>query len=564
MSENVQKFQLTQSGKKYILTTQIEGNFVKLTCVESDVANSPVYLGRFSLVQLQQLSKMFDTMKTINQAQDFLNQSIENQKVSVESKGNLINITLFFQSEAKVEQTVTKDFSSEAINYNIQPIEYNAIEEQQQFVNLPVTTNETVESAVNYNYNYNIPETTNYNIIQDNNLFTTTTQEPTYTNTNYDLGATTTNYDNYQTYDNLNINTNLNIDTNLNTLDTLNTLNTNTNYDYNLNNAVEVQQSQMNTYETTIQTPQMETITLSLALNQVQAVTPKKIDEKKYLEEIEKLKTQIKILTEENTILKTKTVEKTIVTKTDNSNEIILLKQEIERLKQQLAQYINIEKTFENYKINKEKEIANLKLRIEELLRQITASHQTVSSGEKQTLTIQDTRLEVVKGDIIKSATELELLTRKMSKDYNKITLNLLYKATVDSDKASAFHEKCDGADNTLVLIESTNGKRFGGFTSCSWEGNSIEKKDEDAFVFSLDKKEIYDILPEEDAIGCYPKYGPVFLGCQIRVYDEFFKNGGTTFEKGVNYDTKEDYELSGGLKEFQIKEIEVYGVELQ
>ena len=564
MSENVQKFQLTQSGKKYILTTQIEGNFVKLTCVESDVANSPVYLGRFSLVQLQQLSKMFDTMKTINQAQDFLNQSIENQKVSVESKGNLINITLFFQSEAKVEQTVTKDFSSEAINYNTQPIEYNAIEEQQQFVNLPVTTNETVESAVNYNYNYNIPETTNYNIIQDNNLFTTTTQEPTYTNTNYDLGATTTNYDNYQTYDNLNINTNLNIDTNLNTLDTLNTLNTNTNYDYNLNNAVEVQQSQMNTYETTIQTPQMETITLSLALNQVQAVTPKKIDEKKYLEEIEKLKNQIKILSEENTILKTKTVEKTIVTKTDNSNEILLLKQEIERLKQQLAQYINIEKTFENYKINKEKEIANLKLRIEELLRQITASHQTVSSGEKQTLTIQDTRLEVVKGDIIKSATELELLTRKMSKDYNKITLNLLYKATVDSDKASAFHEKCDGAGNTLVLIESTNGKRFGGFTSCSWEGNSIEKKDEDAFVFSLDKKEIYDILPEEDAIGCYPKYGPVFLGCQIRVYDEFFKNGGTTFEKGVNYDTKEDYELSGGLKEFQIKEIEVYGVELQ
>ena len=114
------------------------------------------------------------------------------------------------------------------------------------------------------------------------------------------------------------------------------------------------------------------------------------------------------------------------------------------------------------------------------------------------------------------------------------------------------------------AVLESTNGKRFGGFTSCSWEGNSIEKKDEDAFVFSLDKKEIYDILPEEDAIGCYPKYGPVFLGCQIRVYDEFFKNGGTTFEKGVNYDTKEDYELSGGLKEFQIKEIEVYGVELQ
>ena len=276
MSENVQKFQLTQAGKKYILTTQIEGNFVKLTCVESEVANSPIYLGRFSLVQLQRLSKMFNTMKTISQAQEFLNQSIENQKVSVESKGNLINITLYFQSEVKVEQTVTKDLSSQAINYNTQPVEYNAVEEQ-QYVNLPVTTNETVESTTNYNFNFNIPETTNYDLTQDNNLFTTTTQNETYTNTNYDFGTTTTNYDNYQTYDNLNIDTNLNT---LNTLDTFNTLNTNTNYDYNLNNAVEVQQTQMNTYETTVQTPQMETLTLPLSLNQVQAIIPKTDDKK--------------------------------------------------------------------------------------------------------------------------------------------------------------------------------------------------------------------------------------------------------------------------------------------
>ena len=57
----------------------------------------------------------------------------------------------------------------------------------------------------------------------------------------------------------------------------------------------------------------------------------------------------------------------------------------------------------------------------------------------------------------------------------------------------------------------------------------------------------IYDIIQGEDAIGCYPKYGPGFLGCQIRIYDKFFKNGRTTFEKCLNYETQEDYELSGG-----------------
>jgi hypothetical protein len=74
----------------------------------------------------------------------------------------------------------------------------------------------------------------------------------------------------------------------------------------------------------------------------------------------------------------------------------------------------------------------------------------------------------------------------------------------------------------------------------------------------------IYNIIPGENAIGCYPKFGPVFLGCQIRIYDRFFENGGTTFEKGANYDTEEDYELSGGLKSFQVKDIEVYSVILE
>ena len=51
---NTQKFQLTQQGKIYILTTSIDGEFVKLTCHQPSVPNSPKYFGRFSLSQLQQ------------------------------------------------------------------------------------------------------------------------------------------------------------------------------------------------------------------------------------------------------------------------------------------------------------------------------------------------------------------------------------------------------------------------------------------------------------------------------------------------------------------------------
>ena len=156
------------------------------------------------------------------------------------------------------------------------------------------------------------------------------------------------------------------------------------------------------------------------------------------------------------------------------------------------------------------------------------------------------------------------MIIRKINKNSSKITLNLLYKASADSDRAKAFHKKCDKAKSTLVLIETDKKKRFGGYTSVDWQGKCIEKNDEDAFVFSLDKMKIYEIIPEEKAIGCYPKFGPVFLGCQIRIYDHAFKNGGTTWEKGLNYNTDEDFVLTGGERIFNVKEIEVYEVIIQ
>ena len=84
---------------------------------------------------------------------------------------------------------------------------------------------------------------------------------------------------------------------------------------------------------------------------------------------------------------------------------------------------------------------------------------------------------------------------------------------------------------------------------------------DKDAFIFSLDKMKIYENIEGEKAIGCYPKFGPVFLGCQIRIYDKAFHKGGTTYEKGLNYKTDEDFELNDGERLFNVKDIEVYEV---
>ena len=142
------------------------------------------------------------------------------------------------------------------------------------------------------------------------------------------------------------------------------------------------------------------------------------------------------------------------------------------------------------------------------------------------------------------------------------VKFNLVYKAFDLDDKAETFHNKCDNLEMSLVLIETQKDVRFGGFTRKSWKGDCIKKCDNDAFVFSLDKNKIYEVFLNEPAIGCYPKFGPVFFGCQIRIYNEFFKNGGTTCHKGLNYGTTTDYELNNGEQKYLIKDIEVYSLE--
>jgi len=164
--------------------------------------------------------------------------------------------------------------------------------------------------------------------------------------------------------------------------------------------------------------------------------------------------------------------------------------------------------------------------------------------------------------NIIKSEKEIANVTQRIQGYLNKnIHYSLLYYARAEGDKASTFHKKCDKARKSLVLIMDSFGNRFGGFTMRDWAGKAIQKKDEKAFIFSVDKNKIYGVLPDQVAIGCYPNFGPIFFGCQIRVYDNFFTKGGSTYLKGLNYATEEDYELTNGNQAYGIKELEVYEV---
>ena len=164
--------------------------------------------------------------------------------------------------------------------------------------------------------------------------------------------------------------------------------------------------------------------------------------------------------------------------------------------------------------------------------------------------------------NIIKDPDEMEMVINKIGQKFPGSRYKLLYQASRDGDSCSTFHEKCDEAEKTLVIVEDNDGNKFGGFTTQDWGGQYLQKKDDDAFIFSIDKNKIYDVIPNQNAIGAFPNFGPVFFGCQMRIYDNFLSKGGTTYKKGLNYRTTEDFELTNGKQNFGVRELEVYEVE--
>ena len=95
MDKNLQKYELLQDGRKYILSSEIIENNVRLTCVEVNKDKPPVFLNDFSLNYLRELSSSFYTTLTIRDAQDLINKTIESQKVSLENNENSLNVLLF-------------------------------------------------------------------------------------------------------------------------------------------------------------------------------------------------------------------------------------------------------------------------------------------------------------------------------------------------------------------------------------------------------------------------------------------------------------------------------------
>ena len=146
-----------------------------------------------------------------------------------------------------------------------------------------------------------------------------------------------------------------------------------------------------------------------------------------------------------------------------------------------------------------------------------------------------------------------------------RCSFNMIYKAKRDGDSADNFHKKCDGKKNNIIIIQTSNGIKFGGYTSKSWEGDGY-KEDKEAFVFSINKNKKYSIKNNynfyKNAIYCNPTHGPRFGGGrEIYILDNCCNTNLNECNSPDSYDTIYNSELTLGMQKFQVYDYEVYQI---
>ena len=169
---------------------------------------------------------------------------------------------------------------------------------------------------------------------------------------------------------------------------------------------------------------------------------------------------------------------------------------------------------------------------------------------------------------IIKNKDEVKQILNWINPN-EKLKVKLLYDASIEENTNKDFHKYCDGKGATITLVESSKGKRFGGYTRISWN-NTIKDwmADSSAFLFNLDNNKKYKVIKPEYAIFGRDDYGPHFGSSND--FTPGHPNGSKFFIGGLhpsNPNNNKTYEAErnelSGEDNFKIVAMEVYQVNI-
>ena len=99
----------------------------------------------------------------------------------------------------------------------------------------------------------------------------------------------------------------------------------------------------------------------------------------------------------------------------------------------------------------------------------------------------------LIDSKVIAGSIEDKETVRKWINPEVSFQTKLLYRLSRDGSSIFNFHSKCDYVSPTLILIESYDENKFGGYTTASWDMfGSIYKNGTKSFLFSLTRNKKY------------------------------------------------------------------------
>jgi len=152
-------------------------------------------------------------------------------------------------------------------------------------------------------------------------------------------------------------------------------------------------------------------------------------------------------------------------------------------------------------------------------------------------------------------------LLKKVSKGLGSV----LYIASKDGDASTKFHSACDNQGPTVVIVKTTAGAVFGGYTDKSWSGAGSWVSSTTSFIFRIHPVKTHHIIKQSEvkhAIYRNPNYGPTFgAGHDIYIASGALSNTNSWVSSGRTYkfNSYPNYQLSDGTKKFQVKEYVVF-----
>ena len=279
-----------------------------------------------------------------------------------------------------------------------------------------------------------------------------------------------------------------------------------------------------------------------------------KTDSKQYDSKIDSIKSEIEKLNLENEELRTQSIEDL-----ENLEKLLNENEELKKQYDELNHVTlnKVEKDIENLKEAQESNIEEIEIKLKKLKQDLIINYEKPRVIKEKLHLFMPIMTYQEKNEVLKKWFKCEF------------ELVLAYDSMVDGDESTEFHNKCDGKIQTLTLIETQQGRRFGGFTKLFWDhSESFKSDDEGAFIFSLDKKTKYNCSDQSKVIYCSNKQGPTFgKGPDIFISDKFLTNNSSSCIKG-SYGEKDDIDPNytkttflAGIEIFKVKRIEVYQV---